>query len=327
MTRLAAALTVVSLALAACGEDAAPPIADAGLPDVADSPTADGLFVADQTAPVSDSTPPPDSGAPPADAGPIGKEASAPKPDSAPPKQKAKLKVMTYNIKGSAQNPSTLNNLATFIAQQDPDLVGMQEVYNYVAQGANQAAIVAAALSTLHGKKYTTYYLQQHSFVVAGIGVAVLSKYPIASTTAHNLPKVESENRVVLRAVISTPLRQVDFFVTHLTNQSAVVYTQAQDLASWVSGFSGKPKILVGDFNASPTSNVYSLLTKTMVDTWASVHGGSGGGTIPSDKPGARIDFIFVDNASNTKALSSQVAGNATLSDHLAVVSTVEIEK
>jgi endonuclease/exonuclease/phosphatase family metal-dependent hydrolase len=262
------------------------------------------------------------------DSGPLAPDGSSdrqlPRPDSRPVRT-APLKLMTFNIRGSAQTPSTLEGLAGFIAAQDPDLVGLQEVYRYVVSNVNQAAIVAAALATLHGKKYTSFYLEQHSFVVAGIGVAVLSKYPITSTSAHSLPLVESEGRVVLRAAIDAPLRPVDLFVTHLTNQSQGVQAQASDLVSWVSSFAGRPKLLAGDFNASPSSGVYSLLCGAFVDTWSAVHGQPGGPTIPADKPALRIDYVLVDRASATRPLAVQVLGDPALSDHLSVISTVEV--
>jgi endonuclease/exonuclease/phosphatase family metal-dependent hydrolase len=264
-----------------------------------------------------------DSGAPAPDAG---RDQQRPAPSSRPLKT-AKLKVMTFNVRGHAQTPSTLSALASFIAAQDPDLVALEEVYRYVANNANQAAIVAAALWAMHGKKYTTFYLEQHSFVVAGIGVAVLSKHPITSTSAHGLPVVESEGRVVLRAAIDAPLRPVDLFVTHLTNKNEGVLTQAKDLVSWVSGFAGRPKLLAGDFNASPSSAVYSLLGGSFLDTWSDVHGPSGGFTISADKPTVRIDFIFADRASGTKALEARVVGDPKLSDHLSLISTVEIHE
>lgn len=238
----------------------------------------------------------------------------------------ARLVVMTQNIRGCDAGSKQLNALANLIYQQNPDVVGLQEVYWRGAPSLNQARDVVKILKA-RGRSYYYSYQAQQSWVVLGIGVAILSKYPISGIAARSLPKVEKENRVVLHATIKKPGRYVDFFVTHLTNNhansDAGILQQAQSLYSWMSTYSGKPKILVGDFNATPKSRAYSYVAGKLVDSWAALHGTGGGFTMSAAKPTVRFDYIMLDRPSKIRAISSVVRGSAAISDHLGVVSTI----
>ncbi len=236
----------------------------------------------------------------------------------------ARLKVLTLNMRGHAAGPAELQRIAELLAAEDPDLVGLQEVYWYLHPSASQAHALAGLLLARTRRVYHVALQTQHSYGVAGIGVALLGKPTLGALQAHALPKLEKEGRVVLRASLGTS-PPVDAFVTHLTNDAAKAAVQAKDLVGWLAGFPARPRILVGDFNAGPSSTAHVTLASSLVDAWAATRGPSGGATIPAHKPGLRIDYIFVGGGALPRSAATR--GSAALSDHLAVTAEVEIAR
>ena len=77
--------------------------------------------------------------------------------------------------------------------------------------------------------------------------------------------------------------------------------------------------IITGDFNASPSSNVISIMTSSCIDNW-SLHHNDEGFTFPADIPTRRIDYVFTTKQNlNLKSLGAFIP-NTLASDHRPVV-------
>jgi len=80
------------------------------------------------------------------------------------------------------------------------------------------------------------------------------------------------------------------------------------------------PVLLCGDFNDTPFSKAYKILSKGLTDSFK--HSGRGiGTTYAGGIPGLRIDYIFAD--SNFEILKHQTLKNKVISDHYPVFSSM----
>lgn len=106
-----------------------------------------------------------------------------------------------------------------------------------------------------------------------------------------------------------------------LSSAFAMRAAQAQVLAAHIAQ-SPYPVIVCGDFNDTPLSYSYRLMSKGLQDSF--VKKGLGiGATYAGRLPSLRIDYILVDK--NFEVYSHQVQRNA-ISDHYAVMSDVGIK-
>jgi endonuclease/exonuclease/phosphatase family metal-dependent hydrolase len=141
-------------------------------------------------------------------------------------------------------------------------------------------------------------------------GEAVLSRFPIREVRRHLLlPKPGMfENRIVLRAVIDTPLGVLEVYNTHFShrvNRDSLRLEQAVDLIRYLRStytFRELPAVIGGDINAFPDSPPTRLLLEEgLVDAALQVDPPADGPTSwfrditnPSDGPRARIDYLFL---------------------------------
>jgi endonuclease/exonuclease/phosphatase family metal-dependent hydrolase len=141
-------------------------------------------------------------------------------------------------------------------------------------------------------------------------GEAVLSRFPIRDVQRHVLrPKPGLiENRIVLRAVIDTPLGRLEVYNTHFShrvNRNPLRQKQATDLIRFLRDtyrYRELPAVIGGDINAFPDSEPIRLLVEEgLVDAALEVNPPADGPTSwfrditdPADKPKARIDYLFL---------------------------------
>lgn len=170
-----------------------------------------------------------------------------------------------------------------------PDVCGLQEVWE--AGGENLAGWLAAELG-MHwawapGEVFP-HWRGSGGEPGAGVGNAVLSRWPVTERAVERLPAGDGpeEVRVALFARIGAPGGPVPFFTTHLhagPAGSAVRCVQAAALARFVASRRGRgafPPVVTGDFNAQPESDELRLfggmLTapavpgQVLVDVWRS---------------------------------------------------------
>jgi endonuclease/exonuclease/phosphatase family metal-dependent hydrolase len=232
-----------------------------------------------------------------------------------------------------------------------PDLLGMQEVLRLApdeGDGLDQAAAVGA------GFGYHVAYARAHDEKY--FGNAALSRWPIATSTTFELPRVGTdERRTLLYALVKAPFGDVPFFVTHLNwkfEEGHVRETQVRDIVQHLQALapaSGYPAILVGDFNAEPEADEIRYLrgltslggTKRVFfqDAFAVAGDGSPGVTFarrnphaaPLGEPDRRIDYVFVhgrDDRRRGEPVDARVCFDAPFegtfpSDHFGVVANL----
>jgi endonuclease/exonuclease/phosphatase family metal-dependent hydrolase len=233
-----------------------------------------------------------------------------------------RLKVLCYNIRFGEL--ASLEELATFIKEQNPDVVALQEV---------DCRTQRELTPKQHGKDFVTElgfrtgmltaYGKTIPYAGGYYGIGILSKYPLASVERIYLPKTENgkEQRALLVANVEySENRYFTFACTHLD------YTNTEERQVQVKKLNEVlqakpyPVIVAGDFNARPDSKEIS----EGMGTWKAVC--KMAPTSPANAPRNQIDYIFCypkDEWESVEATTYQVQ----LSDHLPISATVDLKK
>jgi endonuclease/exonuclease/phosphatase family metal-dependent hydrolase len=217
-----------------------------------------------------------------------------------PPRPRATLRVMTYNVHGCLGMDGKLSpaRIARVIAQADPDIVALQEldVGRRRSDQVDQAHEIAQLLQMeYHFHPALTVESEQY-------GDAVLSRYPLRVVRAAGLPTLENrrtplEPRGALWVAIDGPQGEVQVFNTHLGLRRRERRAQALSLldSQWLGHPDCRePLLLLGDFNALPSSDVYRLLTGRLRDAQTALAGHKPRGTWFGRVPWGRIDHVFL---------------------------------
>ncbi|WP_344629601.1 endonuclease/exonuclease/phosphatase family protein [Streptomyces glaucosporus] len=241
----------------------------------------------------------------------------------------------------------------TVLRDLEPDIVGLQEVW--ADPGENLAEWLAGELG-MHWvwapSDRPGRWRERLGDPAADIGLAVLSRWPVAAHEAVRLPAPRDldDGRMALYALVDAPAHRVPFFTAHLTSArhaSAVRREQVAAVAGLVAarrGRTGFPPVVTGDFNARPDSDEIRLLGgrgtppavpgQVLLDAWdhADPREPSAtrdiAGSRAAEGPGDRVDYIRVGPpgpGGAGRVLSVRRAGDAPVdgvwpSDHAAVV-------
>lgn len=265
------------------------------------------------------------------------------------------LRVATLNIwNRSGPWEARLQAIRATLGGLAPDLLGLQEVLHPTAhEGPDQAALIG------EGFGYCVAYGAAWDAGGIEFGNAVLSRFPILRQAVHALPSLDSEEkRCLVFAEIDTPFGPLPFFVTHLNwrfHEGYVREAQVKRIAEVVrdlAPLSGLPPIVVGDFNAEPSSDEIrflrgqcSLGTKGayFADSYGVAGDATKGATFCRRNPFAaelceperRIDYIFVrgpDAHRRGEPLEAslcfdQPVGGVYPSDHFGVTAVIAFER
>ena len=256
------------------------------------------------------------------------------------------LRLMTYNIRIGAGggnwdgNPAKINlaPVAKIISAQHADFVGMQEVdcFRPRSAGINEPKWLSQALSMKVAFE-PAYSIPGRNGLNEDYGVALLSPNWIHSferfllfkpdyTKSHtNYPDYFSEQRILLHALVTIRSRSIHVFVTHLGLTPDQREEQIRQIVEVMARYEG-PKVLLGDFNAEPTSAEMSPLFREYRDALA--EGGiknDGRKSFPvGNNSREAIDYIFVSNEFHV--LNAKVIRDSTsASDHNPVFAEVEL--
>ncbi|MFR9721991.1 endonuclease/exonuclease/phosphatase family protein [Streptomyces sp. MS19] len=200
-----------------------------------------------------------------------------------------------------------------WLRRERPDVCGLQEVW--AAGDGNLARWLADELG-MHWA-FTAGEVMPHwrarvrsPALDTGVGVAVLSRWPITGTAVTRLPTDGAPERLrpALFARIDAGPYEVPFFTTHLHSSddgSAVRRAQLDALGRFVAGRRGAgpfPPVVTGDFNAEPDSPEVRGFGAPhgLVDAWTRAAPDSHGATRQARNPyrpgpgarDARIDYI-----------------------------------
>jgi endonuclease/exonuclease/phosphatase family metal-dependent hydrolase len=258
---------------------------------------------------------------------------SAPLPPPPPPPLPT-LKVFHWNIRHGfdiAKQPN-LDRVTTLIAQTGADLVSLNEVELYTGWGyQNQPAILEAQLEQKTGKAWYRYFAQRWAqWGSNGQGNLILSVHPFVSASGLDM----SYSRSGAQATIVVGGRNVTFLSVHLSNESAAYRTvQIAELIAFAKGFA-EPRIIAGDFNASPGAELASM-TAAYSDSWAAGVAAGTAISFPGNPNGytfglsKRIDYLFKAGASLTlrtiSVLDTRNASGMFTSDHNPIVAVYEM--
>lgn len=232
-----------------------------------------------------------------------------------------RFKVLAYNLRFGEL--ASLEELAAFIKEHDPDLVALQEVD---VRTHRPAAPHQNGLDFATELGYRTGMLSAYGKTIphAGgyYGIAILSKFPLTNIQRMYLPKTEHgrEQRAVLVADVEYQENTfITFASTHLD------YTNTMERQVQVQALNeillqrDYPIIVGGDFNAVPSS----VEIREGMAAWQVVSDLSP--TSPSSAPRNVIDYIFCYPAGSWTRIHA-VNYPSGLSDHLPVFSTVELK-
>lgn len=241
------------------------------------------------------------------------------------------MAIMTYNIYQGYTPEGNINleAIRDTITTADPDILGLQECDTSRISSMN----IDTVLWLANELNMYSYYGPPSSEQI--VGVALLSKYPIFNATYYLL-SYEEIPRVLIETTIEVGTTQLTVFVVHLGLSYTDRTTQMAEVMDIVNS-ALTPKILMGDFNTLPTGEpepgavavndtIYEDISAYLNDTWTAAGNSLNppeGYTWPSIGPFERIDYIWVSPDINV--VSCWVISSASGSDHLPVVSTVEL--
>lgn len=231
----------------------------------------------------------------------------------------ASLKIMSYNVQGHAARFSAgyLDRIAAVIADERPDIVGLQEVHRggggaWGGGFADQAAELATrtGLAVRFGA----------SFGRRGgeFGNAVLTAGEIREAAVHPLPG-GSEPRTLLQTRVAVAGLELDVYVTHFSawgrlGRRARVLQAAHLIERLTTA--PAPFILVGDLNAPPeTPELRHLLSTALFRSCGEL-------ACTHRLMRSCLDYVFADPGWQVAASRVVQAGP---SDHWPVV--VELER
>ena len=271
------------------------------------------------------------------------------------------LKCVSFNLlhggvfSGVTGQTQNLDQRLTFVVEElrtlQADVIGVQE-----ASANRERGNVAERLATQLGFHYVyapasfrIFASERANAFAAWVmnlteGPAIVSRFPIVSWTAHDLPRCGrwSDPRVLLIAILDTPWGALRVGSTHISGDSC----QAEAVASVIRmQQNSAPLVLMGDFNAHERAPAIALLTQKagLVDTFRTVNPDTPGLTVWQQIDASvrtvsrRVDYVFLlpGKAFPGRVYSSRVILNTlhrlpdgrTLwpSDHYGVLSEVEV--
>lgn len=219
---------------------------------------------------------------------------------------KIEAKVMTWNI-GGANNESTLEMIIDEIKENDPDIIGLQEV---------NADLDMEALAEELDMNY--YYAEAGD---TDEGNLLLTKYSIEHTESIELPLIDGTRaRVLIKAEIQIKNKIFYIFITHFSSYNKPVdhWNQARFMVSVISQNSHSNILFMGDLNFAPSSLPHAELKTKLRDSYEYLNDDQGY-TFRANDRFKRIDYIF--SSFDLEPIKSEVLCSDA-SDHCAVITT-----
>ncbi|HEX4558152.1 MAG TPA: endonuclease/exonuclease/phosphatase family protein [Mycobacterium sp.] len=252
------------------------------------------------------------------------------------------MRVATFNILhgrtlGDGVDPQRLRDC---VRRLDPDVLALQEV-DFEQPRSDRADLTAAAaeamgavehrfVAAISGTPGATWMAAtgHEQPGTAAYGIALLSRYPVASWQVVRLPRipmrfpmylpgpnrmmvVDEEPRAAVIAQLHTPQGRLTVANTHLSFVPGWNRRQLRRLIHDLRGFPG-PRLLIGDLN----------MTARAVRRWSGMRALAVAATFPAQTPDRQLDHIVTDD--------DRLRGSATeaelmpISDHRPLVVDVE---
>ncbi|CDN55610.1 Endonuclease/exonuclease/phosphatase family protein [Neorhizobium galegae bv. officinalis bv. officinalis str. HAMBI 1141] len=243
-----------------------------------------------------------------------------------PLKTRHRLKILSYNVHSCIGTDRRLDpaRVAEVISALEPDIIGLQEldVGRNRTGGIDQAHTIASLL------RMEFHFHAALNVAEERYGDAILTALPARMVKGAGLSS-HGEQRGAVWVEIEVGEHKLQVFNTHLGLLGGDRMRQIGEILgpSWMGApdCQGKPKILIGDFNATPVTATYKAVARQMADA-PLVSGGRPKPTFPSRLPLLRIDHVFVSGEVTpiaTQVVSTPLSRRA--SDHLPLLVTVEL--
>jgi endonuclease/exonuclease/phosphatase family metal-dependent hydrolase len=205
------------------------------------------------------------------------------------------LKVLSWNVQFGEGTDAVTNydRLATWIATLSPDLVGLCEM------PPGSIGTLVSLLNQRTGTNWFYHFVPKYPGCEEGN--LILSRFAFVSVNGIFL----TAQRSVAQATVSVGGTNVNFFATHLDDQSSSNrVAEVGQLKQWASGFA-EPRIVTGDFNGGPDTSEAILMADSYRDSWREMMD-LGSAISYADNPvgmhtrtrRGRIDYVFY-SASN----------------------------
>jgi endonuclease/exonuclease/phosphatase family metal-dependent hydrolase len=238
-----------------------------------------------------------------------------------------RVRLLTYNVHSCRGRDGKVDPLriAEVIAGCEADIIALQEldVGRMRTGGADQAKIIAAHLNVV-SHFHPAFHLEDEQY-----GDAILTALPSRLVKAGPLPSI-GEPRGAIWVSIDLGGVELQVINTHFGLRRRERASQAAALLG--PGWLGSPRcrdapcVLMGDFNAVPSSVVYRTLARGMRDVQM-CEGERARPTFPSRFPLLRLDHIFTGDG--VVPLEAEIRSDLrarVASDHLPLLATVEVE-
>ena len=218
--------------------------------------------------------------------------------------QNRQVQVMSYNVRHCAGMDLVVDyeRTAAVIAQQQPDVVALQELDSMTTRSGQHDQIGELATRT----HYHPVFGGAIDYDGGKYGVGILTREHPLSTKRIPLPGEEP------RVLLVVELKDFVIASTHLDLEEeqrlASVPLIVEEAQHWQ-----KPFILAGDWNDTPDSDLLKVLTR-----YFTVHSGNEA-TYPADEPTDCIDYIASFNG-QAESLESHVINEPQASDHRPLV-------
>jgi endonuclease/exonuclease/phosphatase family metal-dependent hydrolase len=237
----------------------------------------------------------------------------------------AVFRVMSYNIHHAEglDRKVDVQRIADLIKREEADLVALQEVDRGVERTAKRN--LPAEFAALTGM--TCIFSNNYHFQGGEYGNAVLTRFPVTQwTNSHYKMLRPGEQRGILQLVLNVRGHDLVFMDTHIDfrGDDTERLMNTAEIKELLQEYRGRPTILCGDFNDTPTSRTHEKLAELFTDTWTAIGKGDGF-TIPAEKPRKRIDYIWISKDGSIVPLKMWVP-ESEASDHRPVVAELRFK-
>lgn len=184
-----------------------------------------------------------------------------------PSKTRHRLKILSYNVHSCIGTDRRLDpaRVAEVIAALEPDIIGLQEldVGRSRTGGIDQAHTIASLL------RMEFHFHAALNVAEERYGDAILTALPARMVKGAGLSS-HGEQRGAVWVEIEVGEHKLQVFNTHLGLLGGDRMRQIGEILgpSWVGApdCRGKPRILIGDFNATPVTATYKAVARQMAD-------------------------------------------------------------
>lgn len=225
------------------------------------------------------------------------------------------MRLMTWNIHGGVgpDRRFDLERIAAVIRRHDPDIVALQEIDT---RGRDVNCL--RPLQALHEAEGHWTEARTIEAPDGHYGHTMLSRWPVQSSTLHDLSFRRREPRCAIDAVIATPQGPLHLVSVHLGLNMIERRMQARRLADLARSPRGVTTVALGDFNDWFTFGTVRRALRQVLPVRTML------ATFPARRPTLRLDRIYCRYPHNlVDAWSDDEA--SVCSDHLPVIADIRV--